>query len=71
MFLTFVKYGITIYQYCLVKSVDFVTMLQVRKATRKNEDIQTFTYIYINSLFLANLVLGNILYYSLDRDEIK
>lgn len=63
LFTTFIKYCVVAYQYCLFRDVVFGSLAAVRKAERRNEEIQIFTYVYVNGLFLGMLILGNIMYY--------
>lgn len=71
LFTTLIKYCVVAYQYCLFKDAIYSSIASIRKAERRNEEIQIFTYVYVNGLFLAMLILGNIMYYSIDRQEIK
>lgn len=61
-----VKYFISLLNLCQVNRADHASLAEVKEAARKAEELRRVRILYINPIFVANLIAGNVLYFRQD-----
>ena len=61
-----VKYLISLLNLCQVNRTNHASLAEVKEAERKAQKLRRIRILYINPIFVANLITGNVLYFRQD-----
>ena len=69
-FINIIKFIIALQQWCHYKQQSYSSLTQVKRAHRDHERVQNFISLYINFAHVINLIIGNVIYFSLEQKKV-